>query len=122
MKTSEAAAVIALLVISGCTSTPEATGYMGNQRKGLEEIQVLTGAPDRPFDALGPVSGVLCNRNGLAMSADAVLKEAKELRIEANKLGADAVIDVTCQKTGGTSILSNCWATYRCSGQAVRFK
>ena len=110
------------LLLSACASTPETTGYAGDYRKGLEHIQVLSGAPDRPFDALGPVSGLLCHRSGMPLSEDALLKEAKELRIEANKLGADAVIDATCQKSGGMSLTANCWASYKCTGQAVRFK
>jgi hypothetical protein len=122
MRKRNVTALVLVVLVSACTSTPAKTGYMGDLSKGHEDIQVLTTAPDRPFDAVGPVSGLLCHRNAWRTTPDSILKEAKELRIEAAKLGADAVIDAKCQKTDGMSFTANCFETYKCTGQAVRFK
>jgi hypothetical protein len=92
------------------------------EQEKVKAIPVLAGAPDRPFDVLGTVSGRVCHRNAFANSVEALLNEAKELKRAAVALGADAVVDASCHKTSGTSFLKNCWQQYQCTGQAVRFK
>jgi uncharacterized protein YbjQ (UPF0145 family) len=44
------------------------------------------------------------------------------VKIKAVKRGADAVINLVCQKNSDTDWRNNCWASVKCIGDAVRFK
>lgn len=46
----------------------------------------------------------------------------KRLRLNAHRLGADAVLDVTIDSTGTDTFGTNCWESISASGQAVKFQ
>lgn len=112
---------IAMASLCGCASSPT-SGMTPEQRARVESIELLLAAPNRPFDAVGAVSGEVCHRNAFAVSDASQLNEAKVLRVQAAGLGADAVIDTKCSVVSGTSLLKNCWQVKRCTGQAIRFR
>lgn len=70
---------------------------------------------------LGEVSAYSCKHylsDPPASKGDAL----KRLRLEAMKLQADAVVDVTFDIRGTDTWGTNCWETVYANGQAVKFK
>lgn len=70
---------------------------------------------------LGEVSAYSCKHlltDPPASKGDAL----KRLRLEALKLQADAVIDVTFDTRGTDAWGTNCWETVHANGQAVKLK
>ncbi|MDB4559342.1 heavy metal-binding domain-containing protein [Planctomycetota bacterium] len=67
---------------------------------------------------LGAVQGVSCKHlltDPPASKADALLR----MRVEAHRLGADAVIDVTIDSSGTDTWGTNCWESIAVNGLAV---
>ena len=72
-------------------------------------------------EVLGEVTAYSCKflpTDPPASKGDAL----KRLRLEALKLQADAIIDVTFDTRGTDAFGTNCWQTVQASGQAVRLK
>lgn len=80
------------------------------------------GTAHPPIDrVLGEVTAYSCKfmlTDPPASKGDALLR----LRLEAHKLGADAIIDVTFDTRGTDAYGTNCWQTVQASGQAVKLK
>lgn len=109
------ASILALPVWAGDNMTAE-------EKAKVESIEVFQGAPDRAFDMLGTVTGEVCQRNSFTKSDEGRFKNADKLKLQAVRLGADAIIDTTCMKAAGTSFFKNCWAVLQCTGKAVKYR
>lgn len=44
------------------------------------------------------------------------------MKLKAFRMGADAVLDVTFEERGTDAFGTNCWATIKASGNAVRIR
>jgi hypothetical protein len=76
-------------------------------------------AEERPYLLVGEVKGVSCGRQ---LGSDPSIQAAREkLKLEAAKLGAEAVVDILCEETG-VDWAHNCWKAIHCSGDAVTFR
>jgi hypothetical protein len=112
----------ATLFLVGCGSTPRIEDMSSAQRAKIASIQVMELQPQRPYEVVGTVDGLACKRNAY-METEVSRSEAyDELKIKAAAIGADAVINVVCQKSSSTDWRNNCWASDKCIGDAVRFK
>ena len=110
------------LMMAGCMGNPRIEDFTPQQRAKLSSIVILQDAPDRPYEVLGTVNGLSCNRNKY-QAPDISDRDAMEgLKLRAAKLGADAVINTFCQKNSDTDWRNNCWSSVKCIGDAVRFK
>lgn len=70
---------------------------------------------------LGQVQGNSCKNlmtDPPPSTNDAILR----MRVEAVRLGANAVIDVACDDGGTDAWGTNCWASVTCKGTAVRLR
>ena len=71
-------------------------------------MHIFKGNPDKPFQIIGEISGLSCNRN-LYQKQDVSDTEASEgLKIKTVMLGGDAVINTLCQKNSDTDWANNC--------------
>lgn len=67
----------------------------------------------REYDLMGEVLGVSCARQA---GSDPSMEGARqEMRIEAAKTDADAVINTFCEE-GGVTLARNCWKPYALQG------
>jgi hypothetical protein len=73
----------------------------------------------REYVVLQAVTGVSCARQLGASPSPDVARDM--LRIEAAKVGADALVAVICEETG-TDWGNNCWRTIRCTGDALQWR
>jgi hypothetical protein len=106
----------------GCAANPRIDSLSPEQRRKVSEVQIFKGKPDKPFQILGEISGLSCNRN-LYQKQDVSDTEALEgLKIKTVMLGGDAVINTLCQKNSDTDWANNCWASIKCIGDAVRLQ
>jgi len=92
------------------------------ERAKIAGIQISKTDLNNPYEKIGPVSGLSCNRNS-GQRQDVSEDEALQgIKLNAVKMGADAVINTFCQKNSDTDWGNNCWASVKCIGDAVRFK
>ena len=112
---------LALLVValawSGC-ATATADPVL---RRAAAKVELLDKAAvaGRQFTIVREVVGDSCARQ---LGATPTVDEAKEqMRIEAGKVGADAVIDFICEPIG-VSWSRNCWKAIECRGDAIKWK
>jgi uncharacterized protein YbjQ (UPF0145 family) len=42
------------------------------------------------------------------------------MRVQAAKLGANAIMDVTCNEAGADAFGTNCWKSVSCKGAAIK--
>ena len=76
---------------------------------------------DQEFDIISIVEAYSCKNKTWdppASKGDALLR----LRLEAYRLNADAIIDVTFDKTGTDTWGTNCWNSVYASGQAIKYR
>lgn len=106
----------------GCTSNQRIENLTGEQRAKAASIKVYEVAPDMPYDVLGTVSGLSCNRNKYQAHSISDHEGLEGVKIQAALLGADAVINTFCQTNSDTDWGNNCWASIKCIGDAIKFK
>jgi hypothetical protein len=83
----------------------------------VEDIELHVGRVDRPYSALGRVTAKQ-SRQTLHQGSPQLDDLNGKLRMEAARLGADAVIQIE-YKQGGLSLTS--WSSMEASGTAVRW-
>jgi hypothetical protein len=71
---------------------------------------------DRMYSNLGEILFEACMPSGDPRVSAEMAHAA--LRLEAARLSADSVLDVSCAE-GGLSLEWNCWKTLRCTGTAI---
>jgi hypothetical protein len=108
----------AVLGFFGCTASPSASTP---RTRSWDAVRVYRGrdVPPARERSLGPLQLSACQEpfNPGSAQESVVLKG---LRIQAARLGADAIINVVCEKT--TKESSGCSAGVTCSGEAVTLK
>jgi hypothetical protein len=109
-------------LVVGCASNPRIEDMSSSDRAQAASIQIFQGAPDRPYAVIGEVSGLSCNRNKYQAQDISNDEALQGVKINAIKLGADAVINTFCQTNSDTDWRNNCWASVKCVGDAVRYK
>jgi uncharacterized protein YbjQ (UPF0145 family) len=46
----------------------------------------------------------------------------QNMKVEAGKLGADAVVNIACEENNNVSWKHNCWKSTECRGDAVKWR
>lgn len=109
-----------ILVLICCLSlscASSATTDPGVRRRAAA-VQIIEPGQQiaREFTIIKEVEGTSCAKQ---IGSNPALDVAREMmRIEAGKLGADAVVNVACEEAG-TSFRKNCWKSVTCRGDAV---
>ena len=112
----------ALSVLAGCATNPRVEDMSSAERGKIAAIEISKGDISKAYEKIGPISGLSCNRNA-GQRQDVSDDEALQgIRLNAVKMGADAVVNTFCQKNSDTDWGNNCWASVKCIGDAVRFK
>ena len=117
-------AILFVLVVflSGCMSNPRIEDLSSADRARVTSIQIFQGAPERNYKVIGPVSGLSCNRNKYQVQNISDAEALQGVKINAVRLGADAVINTFCQTNSDADWRNNCWASIKCIGDAVSYK
>jgi len=111
--------IFSFLIMGGCATTPD--DYSNEYHEKAKNI-ILYNIKDKTkhkFEIIKYIKSNSCNSKSLnRFSGD--WEEAKLLlRLEAASINADAVVDVKCW-TNPVDMVSNCWASKRCEGNAVK--
>ena len=118
----QALLLLAVLGLAGCGSTPRIEDMSSAQRAAVGGVRIIEGTPAQAYDMLGTVDGLACKRNAYMETEVARSEAMDEIKVKAAKLGANAVINLVCQKSSSTDWRNNCWASDKCIGDAVRLK
>ena len=111
-----------MLSLSSCASNPRIENLSPSQRAKLNSIQVQQGSTDREHEILDTVTGLSCHRNAYHGTTISDQEALEGIRIRAVQLGADAVINLFCQRNADTDWYNNCWASVKCIGEAIKYK
>ncbi|NCC61641.1 MAG: hypothetical protein EOM12_12030 [Verrucomicrobiae bacterium] len=117
-------ALSCVLAISACTTNPDIGSLSSTQRANLASLEVYKGVlpQNRPYEVVGEAKGLSCFRNAYQVGQHLTEEEAMQgVKLNAAKLGADAVINTFCQRNSGTDWANNCWASFVCAGDAIRY-
>jgi len=106
-----------LLVVAGCASTSIEDPAV---RRATAAVDLVVGKPSHEYTIIKEVVGFSCARQaGFSPSVDAA---RENMRVEAGKLGADAVINIACEESSRVDWKRNCWKSSECRGDAVKWK
>ena len=107
---------VCLLMLCACAMAPGLADLNADERARMDRILVFNtaGLPQGSYRVIGPVESVSCK--------DAFVESAAitRLKIQAVKLGADALINVQFRTKDRLDWTHDCWATVVGSGDAVR--
>jgi hypothetical protein len=105
-------------------ANPRIEDLSSADRAKAASIQVFQGAPtpNRNYEIIGPVNGLSCNRNKYQAQDISDGEALQGVKLNAVRLGADAVINTFCQTNSDTDWGNNCWASVKCIGDAVHYK
>ena len=110
------------LLMTACMANPRIETMNSAQRAKLNKIEVYKTEIERPYEIIGEVDGLSCNRNKY-QAQDVSYDEALQgIKLKAVMLDADAVINTFCQKNSDTDWTNNCWASVKCIGDAIKYK
>jgi len=109
------------IFVAGCASNPNIGNLSSTQRAKMASIELLRGPTSRTYKIVGSVKGLSCNRNAMQMRPMTEAEALEGVKLRAVLLGADAVIDVKCQKHSETDWVNNCWASITCTGNAIKY-
>jgi len=103
-------------------SNPDLGSLSAAQLQTLSNMEVYEGGINRPHAVLEPVKGLSCHRNAYQSQLLTTDEAIEGVKLEAALLGADAVINLACQRNSGTDWVNNCWASFVCVGTAVKYQ
>lgn len=101
--------------IFSCASVQTVDPELRRKAANLPIISVAE-LGDQDYRIISEVLGVSCARQ--AGSDPSMEGAEQEMRVEAAKINADAVINVFCEE-GGVTFRRNCWKTIECRGDAI---
>ena len=108
---------LAVLLLAACASTAIEDPAV---RRATANVELVTGTPTREYEIIKEVVGTSCARQvGSSPSMDAA---RENMRVEAGKLSANAVINIACEENNNVSFRKNCWKSAECRGDAVRWR
>jgi uncharacterized protein YbjQ (UPF0145 family) len=109
--------LFSLFVVLGCATTAIEDPAIRRATAGVELIETK---PTREFDILKEVTGISCARQ--VGSSPSIEAARQNMRVEAGKLGADAVVSIACEENNNVSWKHNCWKSTECKGDAVKWR
>lgn len=117
MKARTICTMLALALFLGCASTAIEDPAI---RRAAAAVELVDTKPDRPYDILKEVTGLSCARQ--AGSSPSIDSARQNMKVEAGKLGADAVVNIACEENNSISWSHNCWKSTECKGDAVKWR
>lgn len=109
--------VLALSVFASCATTAIEDPVI---RRATSTVELFDAKPARAFDIVQEVTGISCARQiGSSPSIEAA---RQNMKVEAGKLGADAVVNIACEENNNVSWKHNCWKSTECKGDAVKWR
>jgi uncharacterized protein YbjQ (UPF0145 family) len=110
-----------MLIISGCASNPPISSLTSGERERVSRIVFVESGEisKESYKYLGSVEGLACKRNAYAVGEPTVEEARQGVRIRAVLLGANAVINLLCEKNQSVDWGRNCWQSVVCVGDAI---
>ena len=116
---SSISVISVLAVVAGCASNPTIPSMSSAERQRASEITILNAASiPMAYRMLGSVDGSSCKS---LSSSDATSREEALLaaRLQAAKLGADAITNLMCEQRHDSDWVRGCLQKVVCSGDAI---
>lgn len=113
-------AILGCLVFAGCATIPSDYDAKFHEKAKNIHLYEPEKGPDRKFEVVKLVKSNSCGSKSAARFGGNLEEATLLLRLEAATVDADAVVDYKCW-TQAVDMVSNCWASKRCEGKAIKF-
>ena len=113
--------LLILILLFGCAG-PQMDISNTEIRRAASKIKIIESGDEVPSNhqIIGEVQGVSCGGQNNTAQTPASKDEAyRELKLQAARINADAVINVFCEDTG-VDWKRNCWTTIACVGDGIK--
>ena len=110
------------LILAGCVSNPGVETLSPAELETFRRIQILEGEVAEPHKVVAKVKGKECHTD-IEQSKALETKDAiTVLKVKAARKGADAIINVQCDRDMTTDWRNDCWSSMLCVGTAIKFE
>jgi hypothetical protein len=118
MVAGRAVALLGLLVWSvlGCVNRAPLPPEL---RRAAATVKLIDGPPPPRRERFGAVQGLSCGSRQRNSEPDAGVARER-LKVEAARLGGNAVASVVCREEATNQPADDCWRSIRCTGDALR--
>lgn len=95
-------------------------GVTSDERQAAMRVQILPIGALRPSNIkyLSAIDATSC-KHLLTDPPSSISNATEQLKIKAARIGANAVIDFSCSRSGTDALGANCWNSVSCAGQAA---
>jgi hypothetical protein len=116
----------ACILVAGCGPFVEVLDVRrvsSEERAAALNVDLLLPGMPRPQNMIfvGPVEATSC-KNLLTDPPASRANATEQLKIKALRMGANAVVDFSCDASGTDTYGTNCWNSVSCAGSAVRLQ
>lgn len=120
-----ATTIISTILLSGCSAfIPQANmdDLSLDDRRKVQSMPIYNEAQlkDKKYKILNVVEGISCKNklwNRPATKTNSILQS----KYWAYMMGADAILNIQCEKPRKTKTTYNCWESITCTAQAIKF-
>lgn len=109
------------LMLFGCAATPDDFSQAMHEKAKAIVLFEPGSPPAAKYNIIKDVQSNSCQGKWYGRYTGDVDEAMLLLRLEAATVNANAVVDYRCW-TQGFDLKSNCWASKRCEGKAVKFE
>lgn len=117
--------IVSILFLSSCIGPLVEEIEVNNQLASSlkKEIPILTTSQikNRNYNIVGQFQATSCFNNFILDTPASEEKALDQVRLKANNVGANGLLNPYCQSMEGTSLAKNCWYSYTCSATAIKF-
>ena len=110
------------LVLAGCVSNPGVDSLSPAELETFKRIQILEGEVTQPHEVVSKVKGKDCHTDIEQSKALDTQDAITVLKVKAARKGADAIINVKCDRDMTTDWRNDCWSSMLCVGTAIKFQ
>ena len=112
--------ILEVIFLGGCASTPKDYEPKYHEMSKTIEMFEQGSPPEKAHEILKFVRSNSCGSKTVSRYTGDWDEAKLLLRLEAAKVNADAIVNYKCW-TNPMDMVSNCWASKRCEGNAVKY-
>ncbi len=114
--------VVLVFILAGCVSNPGVDSLSPSELETYNRIQIIEGEVTAPHTVVAEVKGKECHTTVDQSRAQTTGDALTVLKVKAARQGADAIINIKCDRDMTTDWRNDCWSSMLCVGTAIKFK
>ena len=110
------------IILAGCVSNPGVDSLSPSELETYNRIQIIEGEVSAPHKVLATVKGKECHTTVDQSRAQTTVDALTVLKVKGAQRGADAIINIKCERDMTTDWRNDCWSSMLCVGTAIKFE